>query len=218
MLLCRMKKIAFLHTAQVHVDTFNQLTKGLNIEVQHMVKPQLLADAQKHGLDFVRAETLAALNTLSNADAVVCSCSTLGPIADDFSNNNPHVLRIDKPLMQAALQNAPNIAVVICLKSTQQSTLNLLNQCASQAGVKINPQVILCADAWQYFEAGDQTKFAQSIADQVKSEMSVNTNCIILAQASMRVAEPLLENLGMPILSSPKLAIAAAVAATKSSV
>lgn len=211
-------KIAFLHTAEQHVQTFADLTQEYDVELIQIVKPQLLARAQKHGLDNVRAETTKILQDLAAADAVVCTCSTLGPLADDFSINHPHVLRIDKPLMQAALQNAPNIAVVICLKSTQQSTLDLLNHCAKQAGVKINPQVILCADAWQHFEAGDQEKFAQLIADQVKSEMSVNTSCIILAQASMRVAEPLLENLGMPILSSPKLAIAAAVAATTSSV
>lgn len=211
-------KIAFLHTAEQHVQTFADLMQDYDVELIQIVKPKLLARAQQFGLENVRAETTKILQDLATADAVVCTCSTLGPIADDFSENHSHVLRIDKPLMQAALQYAPNIAVVICLKSTQQSTLDLLNHCAKQAGVTINPQVILCADAWQHFEAGDQAKFAQSIAEQVKSEMSVNTSCIILAQASMRVAEPLLENLGMPILSSPKLAIAAAVAATNSSV
>lgn len=211
-------KIAFLHTAEQHVQTFADLMQEYDVELIQIVKPQLLARAQQFGLENVRAETLEILQELSNADVVVCTCSTLGSIADEFAKIAPHVLRIDRPLMQAALNYAPNIALVICLDSTRQSTLDLLDNCAQQAGVKINPQLILCSAAWQHFEAGDQEKFAQSIADQVKSEMSVNTSCIILAQASMRVAEPLLENLGMPILSSPKLAIAAAVAATTSSV
>lgn len=206
-----MKKISFLHTAEVHVHTFTELTKNYNVKVEHTVMPELLSRAQQFGLEDVRAETLATLAQLSNADAVVCTCSTLGPIADQIGQTNPNVLRIDRPLMQAALESAPNIAVAICLKSTEVATLKLLQDCADEADIKTTPQLILCADAWRFFEAGNMPAFAQSIADQINQELNPNAGCVILAQASMRVAAPLLQKLNIPILSSPKLAVDAAL-------
>lgn len=206
-----MKKIKFLHTAEVHVQTFTELTKSYNVDVEHVVLPELLSRAQQNGLGDVRAETLKVLKNLSDANAVVCTCSTLGPIVDEISYIYPHILRIDKPLMRAAVEFAPNIAVAICLQSTEASTLNLLQECARDAGVKIKPQLILCADAWQFFETGNMPAFAQSIAAQIARELRPNTGCVILAQASMRVATPLLQSLNIPILSSPKLVVDAAV-------
>lgn len=203
-------KIALLHTAQIHVDTFTNLAAEYDVELLHIVRPELLAQARAQGLDSVRAATITALEGLE-ADAIICSCSTLGPIADEFAQNNKHMLRIDRPLMQAALEYAPNIVVAICLDSTRQATLNLLQDCADQAGLNINPQVVLCDAAWRHFEAGNQAEFAQAIAAQIKTEISPTANCVILAQASMRVAEPLLQSLNLPILSAPKLAIDAAV-------
>ncbi|MBL1240526.1 MAG: hypothetical protein COB13_001645 [OCS116 cluster bacterium] len=204
-------KIALLHTAQIHVDTFTNLAAEYDVELLHIVQPELLAQARAEGLDSVRIATIAALDGLVDADAVICSCSTLGPIADECAKNNKHILRIDRPLMQAALEYAPNIAVAICLDSTRHATLDLLQDCAHQAGLNINPQVILCDAAWPHFETGNQAEFAQTIAAQIKTEISPTTSCIILAQASMRVAEPLLQSLNLPILSAPKLAIDAAI-------
>lgn len=211
MLALCMKKIAFLHTAQVHVQTFTQLAQNLDVELQHVVKPELLARALSQGSPSVHDDTVEALAQLSNADAIICTCTSLGAIVDEYSQTLPQLFRIDRPLMEAALVHAPHIAVAICLESSRQSTLDLLESCAQKAGVKIQPRIILCADAWQYFESGDQAQFAQSIAGQIITETSQSTGCIILAQASMRVAAPLLANLGMPILSSPQLAIDAAV-------
>lgn len=202
-----MKKNALLHTAQIHVQTFTQLTQNSNVEVEHLVKPELLSKAQSHGLDSVRDETFKALAQLSNADAIICTCSTLGPLADEYSKTKPKLVRIDRPLMEAALKYAPHIAVAICLESTRQPTLDLLNDCAQKAGVSIQPRIIICTDAWQYFEADNQSEFAKSIANQIQTEINQSTGCIILGQASMRIATPLLDNLGIPILSSPQLAV-----------
>lgn len=204
-------KFAFLHTAQIHVQTFNLLTQDLGVEVEHVVKPDLLKRAQTLGLNDVKNETITTLEALSSADAVICTCSTLGPIVGEFAKITPQVIRIDQPLMQKALEFAPNIAVAICLESTRQPTLELLQTCAEEAGVEIKPQVILCAAAWKYFEAGDQVQFANAIARQIKSEMSDEAGCIILAQASMRVAEPVLNHIGIPVISSPELAVKRAI-------
>lgn len=206
-------RISFLHTAQVHVETFNQIFQELapEIEVHHKVSPELLTRAQANGLDDVRSETTAALHDLSSYDAVVCSCTTLGPIADAISN--PHLLRIDRPVMEYACTQGPNVLVAICLEATRKSTTALFMECAVQTDQTISPEVILIDSAWSYFERGEIDNFANEIAVKVKSSIKErgNIDCVVLAQASMHVAEGLLQDLGIPVVSSPVMAAKRAI-------
>lgn len=203
-------KIAFLHTAQVHVATFNTLVDALlqNVECEHHVAPDLLERAQVDGLAAVAHETMALLTELAQADAVLCSCSTLGPLADTIAETHPNVIRVDRPLMEAAAKAGPYVMVAVCLQSTRDATLELLQSCASQIGEIITPRLVLCDAAWPFFEQGDTAGFATKIADTINEAIAQHgkPDCIVLAQASMRVAAVELSDLGIPVLSSPSLA------------
>jgi hypothetical protein len=62
--------------------------------------------------------------------------------------------------------------------------------------------------AWTHFEAGDMTRYANVIADAVRPVVEAGKpDCVVLAQASMAPAEPLLKELGLPVLSSPRLGV-----------
>jgi Asp/Glu/hydantoin racemase len=203
-------RIAFLHTADVHVATFDGIFADLGTDAHlvHRVEPELLARARSHGLEAVRAETTKALADLASADAVVCTCSTLGPLADRFSENFGHVFRIDRPVMEEACKIGGRVLVAICLESTRAPTLALLEQCATQMNQKINVEVHLCDTAWPFFEAGDIDGFADSISRSIREKLGElgGSDCIVLAQASMRVAADMLGDVGVPILTSPLLA------------
>lgn len=203
-------RIAFLHTAQIHVETFESLFSQIDetIDLEHCVAPELLERARAHGLESVREDVTKTLMTLSRADAVVCTCSTLGPLADDAAESAGHIFRIDRPMMEQACLDGTNILVAICLDSTRKATLDLLEDCARRLNRKISPRLVICADAWPHFEAGDMDAFALQIAAEIKSALSGNPriDSIVLAQASMRVAEPALGDLQIPIRSSPLLA------------
>lgn len=204
-------KISFLHTAQVHVETFETLLKAVNpdVDCDHHVAPDLLARAQTDGLEQVAAETTQRLVDLSKADAVLCTCSTLGALVDRIAQKHPNVTRVDRPLMEAACKLGPNPMVAICLESTRDATLSLLQDCAAQSGTKITPNLVLCDTAWKFFEMGDTGGFSETIAKTIGNAIaqSEKPDCIVLAQASMRVATATLSDLGIPILSSPQLAI-----------
>lgn len=64
--------------------------------------------------------------------------------------------------------------------------------------------VVLCRDAWALFEAGDMEGCAASIESKVEAEPDVKS--IVLAQASMRMAEDRLADTGIPVRSSPVIA------------
>jgi hypothetical protein len=203
-------RISFLHTADVHVSTFDRIFADLKSDARlvHRVAPELLARARSDGLESVRAETMDALADLASADAVICTCSTLGPLADSFAENFDHVFRIDRPVMEEACRIGGRILVAICLESTRAPTLALLEQCAVTLNKKISVEVHLCDTAWPFFEADDIDGFADNISHSIKVRLGElgGRDCIVLAQASMRVAAAALEDVGVPILTSPLMA------------
>ncbi|WP_371171331.1 hypothetical protein [Aliiroseovarius sp. 2305UL8-7] len=203
-------RIAFLHTADVHVATFDQIFDSLDSDVQltHHVDASLLERARRDGIDAVRADVETLLLDLSTADAVLCTCSTLGPLADDAAKSSNAIVRIDRPLMEQACADGDKVLVALCLESTREATLNLLRDCAKDAGQNITPIVVICSDAWAFFEAGDMEAYAASIAASIKSktEAEPGIKSIVLAQASMREAEAKLADTGIPVRSSPVIA------------
>lgn len=200
--------IALLHTAEIHVETFDRLFEQAapKVRVSHLVKENLLSDARLNGVDFVREETLATLHELSGADSVLCTCSTIGPIADAAG-----ALRIDRPLMAAACETGTKPLIAFCLESTKGPTQQLLEETAQEMGVSIDPLYALCDTAWPAFEAGDMELFASSLEFEIRHVVQPDSTAIVLAQASMAVAEPALQDIGLPVLSSPALAVKAAI-------
>jgi hypothetical protein len=183
------------------------------------VAPELLASAQTDGLMSISAQTYEILEKLQTTDAVLYTCSALGPLVDSFAQTNPKVVRIDRPLMEAAVKSGPKILVGICLESTCDATLALLNDYANEAEVPTAIEVINCDAAWPCFEACDMKAFSAEIDRAIRQSIDQeNTlNCIVLAQASMGVVNHVLTVLGIPTLSSPMLALQRLLTVAKTS-
>jgi hypothetical protein len=207
-------EIAFLHTAEAHVQTFDVLLDQLGFRGKrtHRVMPELLQRARSHGLESARGDISEALAEIATADAVMCTCSTIGSVADDLSRTHPHVFRIDRPAMEEACKNGPDVMLAACLESTVGPSLGLLVQCAKDLQIEVSPRIVLCDAAWPHFEAGDQDAFARAIAEAIGVNVAQKPpDCIMLAQASMRVAEVHLRGWNVPVISSPSRAAARAV-------
>lgn len=191
--------ISCLHTADVHVATFAALLP----KARHVVRSDFLDRARREGVDRVAIEVTDMLRDLAAHGPVLCTCSTLGPVVDAMED--PRIVRIDRPAMAAAVAQGGEVVVAICLESTRDATLALFDAVADGHGTA---KLVLCDAAWPYFEAGDMAAFARSIADSVLGHGTQ----VLLAQASMAVAAPLLEAQGVTVFTTPKAA-ADAVAA-----
>jgi Asp/Glu/Hydantoin racemase len=203
--------IGFLHTADVHVPTFRALRAELvpDWPDRHEVAPELLAEARARG---VTPELVATLDDRlralaeAGADLIVCTCSTIGGLAEQRSPGVP-VLRADRPMAEAAVAAGTRIAVLAAVESTVEPTLALLRD----AGPHLTPVVRLCLTAWPSFESGDLPGYAARIAAAAR-EAAPAADVIVLAQASMAPAADLLTDLPIPVLTSPRTAVARAVA------
>jgi len=217
-----MAKVSLLHTAEVHVATFRRLLGEMapNLEQSHAVHAEWLAEARESGLTAALRDRVGGFlaGQATAADAVLCTCSTLGPLADELAADHANVVRIDRPLMRKAAEHEGTILVALCLESTLSPTLELLREAFDEKGRPLDHRVVLCQEAWVHFEAGDMEAFGRAIAENVRGacEGLERCGCVVLAQASMVVAEPHLADLGVPVYSSPRLAAEAVVKAAMS--
>ncbi|MGK5444547.1 aspartate/glutamate racemase family protein [Micromonospora sp. URMC 105] len=209
--------IGFLHTAAVHVPTFRALTRELapGWRDVHVVDPGLLADARANGVDTdllarlgVQLRRLAA----DGADVVICTCSTLSGHAELAAPEvGVPVLRVDRPMAEAAVAAGRRVAVVVAVPSTLEPTLALLRESAQAAGVDVSLRAVSCPDAWPLFEAGEHDGYLRRIAAHVR-DIAAEVDVVVLAQASMAPAVDLLGDVGVPVLCSPRSAVARATA------
>ncbi len=202
-----LNKLGFIHTAAVHVATFDQLLAEIQptCSVEHVVVPDLLEQARQQGLTPAIGQQLSASIAQLQAHGVqkiICTCSTLGGLAEEL---HPLVVRVDRAMAEQAIRLGSRIAVVAALESTLTPTHELLQRVAQDQAKAIEIDDYLCLDAWTAFLAHDQTSYLQQIATLLESIHTADV--IVLAQASMAKTTELCQQT-IPILSSPRSAIA----------
>lgn len=208
--------IAFLHTGDVHVPTFQNLVDKMNpsLRVHHEVDAALLNDAIAHGMSESlenRIRDAMSKAGSSGAPMVVCTCSTIGGVAELAELDNAAIsMRIDRPMADTAVNRYKNILIVAAVESTLEPTLQLLKQSASNANV--SPQITLkwVEDAWQHFESGNSDEYYNTIAAFIKNNVA-GFDCVVLAQASMAPVAGLLQDSDIPVLASPEAGVRTAI-------
>ncbi len=213
--------IAFLHSAAVHIETFNALGAELapELTLSHAVRDDLLSAAEKVGfvtpvIDLKTQEALMALSE-QGAGVVVCTCSTLGASAEALADETGRVfLRIDRTMADLAVQKGRRIGVAACVPTTVLNTQVLIHSSAARAGREIALRTFVFDDVWTLFREGRLDDYYQGIAERLV-EASRNLDVLVLAQASMAPAALLCGDLNVPVLSSPLVGFEAAVAAAR---
>jgi len=204
--------LTLLHTAQVHPDTFDALRDDTapDAELNHLVRPDWLARAQG-GIDAALEDEIAQAIAAARGP-VLCTCTTLGPTAAAHG-----AIRIDQPMMTRAADIATAtggaILMVYCLDSTLVPSVALLDAALEATGKPAKVHTLSLGQFWPLFEAGQSGAFAAVIAAGIRDAVPdvPNLACVVLAQASMAGAAPLLSELDVPTLASPELALRAAL-------
>lgn len=204
--------IACLHTAASNIAIFDEAAQSLGMShgsLSHIVMPHLLAEAeltggmtppQQHKLE----QLLHSLTPWF--DAVLITCSTLGPVADGFhaEGHDCPVYRTDRMLADE-VHRLPGKSLVLCAaESTLAATRALF--CPATLPVEQHPDVQLIPGAWAAFKAGQQEAYLQMIAQAVADGKRQGANHVALAQVSMAAAAKLFRADSQP-LTSPQLAL-----------
>lgn len=171
-----MTRIGCLHTAESNIAVFEKAlvaTGLLGVELFHTVRPDLLADAELDGglTPAIAQRTMAVLRELSeNADAVLLTCSTLGPSADELAEKSEKpVLRVDAALASEAVRDGGNVVALCAVETTVAPTRDLFERVAGVTGATVDVQVV--HGAWDVFKSGDNQTYLRMIADAANTAL-----------------------------------------------
>lgn len=196
--------ITLIHTAEVHRATFEVLRDRLSPDaklIQH-IRIEWLERARKHGVRQGLVDEVAALIHAAPGP-VICTCSTLGEAASALG-----AIRIDAPMMEAAAEIGGPILMVYALESTYSPSLSLLERSLERIGRPVTVHPLFIGQFWPLVEAGEHDAFTACVAGAVRDAVTQSEiKCVVLAQASMAAAAPMLGDMGIPVLSSPELAL-----------
>jgi Asp/Glu/hydantoin racemase len=203
-----MTRLALLHTSPAHVPVFDALRDAdhPDVELRHFVDEELLSRARAQGPDAVADDVRAVLDraVAEGATAVLCTCSTLGAVAEAAGAPVP-VVRVDRPMAAAAVAQGPRVTVLATVESTFGPTAELLAEEAGRAGRPVTVRPVLVEDAWAHFAAGDTDAYVRRVA--AAADAVRDADVIVLAQASMTPAQDLVRT-AVPVLSSPRPGLA----------
>jgi len=206
--------IAYVHTSHVLIPMFAELSKREMPEVQqfHMVDESLIQNTIRAG-ELTKATTRRVLGMVESAhdggaDAVVVTCSSIGPaVTVAHGLFEFPVVRVDEAMAEEAVRLGRRIGVAATLRTTLEPTLSLLQAKALDAGRDVDLVESLCADAFAAVLSGDNRTHDRLLADSLTA-LRKSVDVVVLAQASMaRVVASLPQNGSAPILSSPELAV-----------
>ena len=196
--------LTLLHTAQVHVDAFNALRDRIapDADLTHLVHEDWLAEARGGITAELEARLSAAI--AGAAGPVVCTCTTLGPVAARHG-----AIRIDQPMMRRSVEIGGTTVMVIALESTLTPSRDLF---ISEGGDPDRLRLLDLTALWPLFENGRIRDFHAQLAGAVTADHTgLGGDAIVLAQASMAGAAEHLTDLPVPVLTSPELALRAAL-------
>lgn len=214
--------LALLHTSSVHVPVFDALRDRDHpgLPLRHIVSEELLTRARTDGPDAVAGDIDNALasTVADGAAAVLCTCSTIGGVAETRAAAlGVPVLRVDRPMAAAAVAVAPggdrtttHIVVIAAVADTVVPTVALIDEEAARSDRSVTVTAVVVDGAWDQFERGDQAGYLTAIAAAV--EAVDGADVIVLAQASMAGAANRTTT-AVPVLSSPAPGLRAAAAA-----
>jgi len=219
------KPLVFLHTSPAHVATFDALLAEVapDVTARHLVDEDVLRQARDGGRLTAEMQQQVSRDihelTDGGAAVILCTCSTIGGCAESYTGTQGStILRVDRPMARRAVELGRRIILAATLASTLQPTAELIRDEAARAGKEIELIEVLCNGAWAKFEQGDREGYFAAIAEALR-EPAQQADVIVLAQASMAGVEPVAADAGIriPVLSSPRLGLEAALAVLRQS-
>lgn len=206
------RKLALLHTSPVLTPLFTALcTQWLpEVRIFHTVDESLIKNTIEAGrlqkTTVRRLANLAGSALEGGADAVLVTCSSVGPAVDLAQQlYDAPVLRVDAPMARAAVQQGRRIGVLATLRTTLEPTSALVRRAALEAERKVEVLECLCEGAFDAVLAGDTATHDRLVSAALTEKMR-DVDVIVLAQASMaRVVAALPPGaVTVPVLSSPE--------------
>lgn len=209
------KSLTLIHTTHVVVPVFAALCQRYlpDVRVMQVLDEGLLQATISAGrlekAVIRRLIRLAQSAAETGADAVMVTCSSIGPAADlAVELVDCPVIRGDRAMAEKAVATGNRIGVAATLSTTMDPTMELLRQTAARENRLVEVIAGLCPGAFDAVTGGDSATHDEVVRAKI-TELSRVVDVVVLAQPSMAHAVETIPEAERtkPVLSSPILAI-----------
>lgn len=209
--------LALIHTSTLFftkepalMDLFDEIIP--DVRLINLLDDSLLADVMSEGgvspavtqrlCDYVRAAEQAG------ADAALCLCSSVGPAVDVARGLvRIPVVKIDDAHTEQAVRQADRIGALATVATTLRPTVDLIRTKAATMNRNVEVVEELAGSALAALMQGDREGHDEMLVAAAK-KLASQVDVILFAQASMTRLQPIVEGeTGLPVLTSPRLAV-----------
>lgn len=209
-----MKKVFIIHTSMALYDRINTMFQELipDANVVNLIEDTMLKDVMTNGgltpeiTRRICSYVLQAQTT--GADVVLNACSSVAEAIDVArSLTSIPCLKIDEPMAEEAVMLGKSIAVFGTVGTTLAPSSRLIESTAKKLGRDVTVHQYLVDGAFQVLtEEKNPEKHNQMVLDLIR-KVEKDHDVIVLAQGSMTILIPYIQNLGKPVLYSLKSGI-----------
>lgn len=208
-----MKKMAIIHTSFVSVNDLGALCKELlpGVKVINIVDDSLLPEVRENeGLtkNVTRRMSAYAIQAQQmGCDAILNQCSSVGEAVDVVRGliNIPYI-KVDEPMAEKAAGIGGRIAVIATVPTTLGPSCRLVEHAAAKLGKQAEVVPVYVDGAFDVLLKQGSEAHNAMVLERVRLE-SQTASCIVLAQGSMLCLAPLVVDMPVPVLTSPRLGV-----------
>lgn len=209
-----MKKVYIIHTSLVSHAELNALFAELvpDAKVHNIVDDSLLHDVMQNGgitpkvVSRMCAYVQAA--AANGADLIFNQCSSVGEAADIAAKLvSIPVLKVDAAMAEKAVELGTKIGIVATVRSTMRPSCNLVRSKAAEAGKQIDVVEYLVDGALDVLMKEKNREKHNAMVLEAVRKAEAECDVVVLAQGSMTVLLPELQDVKKPVLTSPRLGV-----------
>ena len=210
-----MTTIAVIHTGPVTVQPIkDQISEQIpGARVINIVDDSLLNDVRAAG--HLTREVASRIHTYManaqamNVDIILNACSSVGEAVDSVRHfvSTP-IVKIDEAMAEEASSIGRRIGVVATVSTTLEPTVRLIKKKADELGRTIEVTERIAEGAFEALLSGNSAQHDEIVKSAISS-LAEQVDVVVLAQVSMARLVPLLKDVRVPVLSSPRSGVAA---------
>lgn len=208
-----MKQLGLIHTVARLAPTFADLADellpgvGVTVIVDELLLKETVRDGSVGEATVARLRGHVAALIGYGVDGVLVTCSSIGAVVDAIAADSAvPVYRVDRPMAESAVAAGSSVGVLATLATTLGPTTDLVEECARTVGRDVEVVPRLCDGAFEALQGGDGGRHDEIVGEELERLAEV-VDSVVLAQASMARIAAGRPTGGVPVLSSPRLAV-----------
>lgn len=209
-----MHKIGVIHTSAVTLTTLTELFSEIipEAEIINIIDDSLLKEVKTVGHitpDIIARMSGYALNLEKmGAEVILNQCSSVSEAVDVIQKmiSIPYV-KIDRPMAEKACTMGSKISVIATVKSTVKPSCELVENTARQMKRNVTVSRCLVDGALDVLMSHEGKEKHDALVLKAIEQEAEKADVIVLAQGSMYGMLPLVSNIKVPVIASPKIAV-----------